>query len=111
MSRFQRHVFVCVHERPADSPKGCCASKGAGQVVSELKGRLFDRGLNTVVRANETSCLSQCMQGVSMVVYPEGVWYGGVTVADLDELIDEHLVGGRVVERLVCSHEPGGVKG
>jgi len=100
MAKFQRHVFVCINERPAGNPKGCCASKGGVEVASELKRRLYERGLKRIVRPNKSYCLDQCARGVAMVVYPEGVWYGRVTVDDLDEIIDEHIIGGRVVNRL-----------
>lgn len=100
MARFQRHVFVCINERPADSPKGCCAAKGGAEVAAELKRKLYERGLKRVVRANKAHCLDQCARGVAIVVYPEGVWYGGVTTDDVDELIEQHIIGGRPVERL-----------
>lgn len=70
-------------------------------MAAELKRRLYERGFKRVVRANKAYCLDQCSKGVAMVVYPEGVWYGGVTVDDVDEIIEEHVVHGRVVERLV----------
>ena len=100
MAQFQRHVFVCINQRPGDSPKGCCASKGGAEVAAELKRKLYDRGLKRIVRANKAYCLDQCARGVAMVVYPEGVWYGGVTLDDVDELIESHILGGRPVERL-----------
>lgn len=105
MAKFQRHVFTCVNQRPADSPKGCCAARGGAEVAEELKRRLYERGFKRVVRANKAYCLDQCSRGVTMVVYPEAVWYGGVTVDDLDEIIEEHIVGGRVVRRLVIPDE------
>jgi len=101
MPKFQRHIFTCINERPAGNPKGCCASKGGAAVAAELKKRLYDRGLKRIVRANKSYCLDQCANGIAMVVYPEAVWYGGVTIADLDEIIEEHIIGGRPVERLV----------
>jgi (2Fe-2S) ferredoxin len=101
MAKFQRHIFTCINQRPADSPKGCCALKGGEQVASELKRRLYERGFKRIVRPNKSYCLDQCALGVAMVVYPEAVWYGGVTVDDLDEIIDEHIVAGRPVQRLV----------
>lgn len=100
MAQFQRHVFVCMNRRPDDSPKGCCAARGGAEVAAELKRKLYERGLKRIVRANKAYCLDQCARGVAMVVYPEGVWYGGVTTEDVDELIDEHIVGGKPVERL-----------
>jgi len=52
------------------------------------------------VRINQAGCLDRCEEGPCVVVYPEGVWYTYVDKADIDEIIDEHLVNGRVVERL-----------
>jgi (2Fe-2S) ferredoxin len=103
---FQRHVFVCVNERPPDHPKGCCKQKGGEQVRDALKKKLGERGIKSEVRANNAGCLDQCEQGVTVVVYPEQVWYGHVTVADLDELIERHIVGGEVVERLMLPDQP-----
>src|SRR5262249_49128932 len=63
-------------------------------------------GIAKIVRANNAGCLDQCARGVSVVVYPEQVWYGGVTVDDVPEIVDEHLVNGRVVERLLMPDQP-----
>lgn len=54
-----------------------------------------------LVRANASGCLDACEFGVSVVVYPEGIWYGGVTVDDVPEIIDQHIIKGKVVERLL----------
>jgi (2Fe-2S) ferredoxin len=100
MPTFQRHVFVCINDRGPGHPKGSCGQEGAEEVAGELKRRLYERGLKRIVRANKAGCLDQCAHGTVLVVYPEGVWYGGVTVDDLDELIEEHVLNGRPVERL-----------
>jgi len=94
-------VFVCVHQRDPDDPKGCCASKDAAEVRSRLKKLAHEANLRGRVRINSAGCLDQCARGVTIVVYPEAVWYGGVTVDDVDELFREHVLGGRPVERLL----------
>ena len=101
MSRYQRHVFVCINERPAGHPKGCCLEKGSAKVRDHLKAELKRRGLASVVRANNSGCLDACEHGISMVVYPEGIWYGGVTVEDIPEIIDRTIIGGEVIQRLL----------
>jgi len=96
----ERHLFVCVNERDPASPKGCCAAKEAREVRSRLKKLAHDAGLRGRIRINSAGCLDRCAQGVTIVVYPEAVWYGHVTVADVDELFDRHVIGGEPVERL-----------
>ena len=105
MARFQKHIFICINEREPGDPKGCCAAKGGREVAAAFKKGLYDRGLKRIVRANKAMCLDQCAQGVTVVVYPEATWYGKVTLADVDEIIEEHIVGGRPVERLVLPPE------
>ena len=97
---FQRHVFVCTNERPEGHPKGSCKHRGGVGVRDELKNQLKQLGLSKIIRANNAGCLDQCEQGVTVVVYPEQVWYGGVKVEDVAAIVDEHLVGDVPVERL-----------
>lgn len=106
MPSFQRHVFVCINERPADHPKGCCKARGGVEVRDRLKSELSARGLGKTIRANNAGCLDQCEAGVTIVVYPEQVWYGHVTVDDIQEIIEKHLIGGEVVTRLLLPNQP-----
>jgi (2Fe-2S) ferredoxin len=108
MPPYQRHLFICVNERPADDPRGSCGPKGAEAVREAFKLALKARGLSKQLRANAAGCLDTCAHGVSVVVYPEGVWYARVTEADVAEIVEEHLVQGRIVERL---RMPGTVPG
>ena len=101
MSKFERHLFICTNKRPPEDPTGCCAAKGSDQVRAAFKSELKRRKLSSLVRANRAGCLSNCSNGVSVVVYPEGVWYGRVTLKDVDEIIEQHLIRGKVVERLL----------
>jgi (2Fe-2S) ferredoxin len=100
MSRFTRHIFICTNERPAGHPKGCCKEKGSETLVADFKAALAERGLAKHIRANKAGCLDACEFGASMVVYPDGIWYGHVTRADVAEIVEKHLVGGEPVERL-----------
>lgn len=101
MSRYDRHVFVCINERPKGHPKGCCLEKGSAAVRDAMKSLLHERGLKDRVRINNAGCLDACAHGISMVIYPEGIWYGGVKIADVPEIIDRTIINGEVIERLL----------
>ncbi len=98
--RFKYHVFVCENRRDPADPRGCCGAKGSEAVRAALKDEIGRRGLKQVVRANAAGCLDACAHGPTIVVYPEGVWYGGVRVEDVPELVESHLVNGVPLERL-----------
>lgn len=98
---FERHVFVCTNRRPEGSPKGCCASKGSEEVQVEFKRQLDAHGIKGAMRANKAGCLDACERGVTVCTYPDNVWYGGVKVEDVKEIVEQHLIGGKPVERLM----------
>ncbi|MBM3380832.1 MAG: (2Fe-2S) ferredoxin domain-containing protein [Betaproteobacteria bacterium] len=101
MSIYEKHVFVCENQRPEGDPRGCCASKGASAFTSALKQLVKDAGLSKKVRVNKSGCLDQCAFGAVAVVYPEGTWYRGVTEKDALEVFEQHIRGGKPVERLL----------
>jgi (2Fe-2S) ferredoxin len=105
MPKFEKHLFVCGNQRPAGSPRPCCDPEGKAELQKLFKEKLKARGLKGRVRANQAGCLDQCEHGPNLVVYPEGVWYGHVTPADVDEIIESHIVGGKPVERLMLADE------
>jgi (2Fe-2S) ferredoxin len=98
--RYRHHVFVCENRRDADDPRGCCAAKGSEAIRQALKEEIARRGLKREVRANAAGCLDACAHGPTVVVYPDGIWYGGVRVEDVAEIVERHLVDGVPVERL-----------
>lgn len=100
MPAYEKHVFVCTNERPDGHPRGCCAGKDSAAIRDQLKALVKERGLGKRIRVNAAGCLDQCEHGVTIVVYPEAVWYGFVTQGDVDEIVSSHLVGGTPVARL-----------
>ncbi|QJE74361.1 (2Fe-2S) ferredoxin domain-containing protein [Aerophototrophica crusticola] len=105
---FRAHVFVCTNERPDGHPRGCCKAKGAEQLRDYMKKRASALGLGKAVRVNNAGCLDRCELGPTLVIYPEGVWYTYADEADLDEILQTHLVEGGRVERLML--QPGDKK-
>ena len=101
MARFERHIFICENERPEGHPRGSCSGRGSTELTGAFKEALRRRGLGTRFRANKSGCLDACEFGPVVVVYPDAIWYGGVTVDDVEEIVERHLVGGVPVERLV----------
>ena len=100
MPKPERHVLMCLNQRPAGHPKGCCGEKGAEALFGRLKALVAERGMNDRVMVTRTGCLKHCSRGVTLAVDPENVWYAGVVDADLAEICDAHLAGGQPVERL-----------
>ena len=108
MPPYEKHVFVCINQRDPLDPKGCCSAKGSQEIRARLKDAVARAGLKGRIRVNAAGCLDQCAHGVTIVVYPEAVWYGHVTLEDVDEIVRSHLVEGRPVERLRLPHmRPG----
>ena len=101
---YQAHVFCCVNERPAGHPRGCCKNKGAEKLRNYMKARAKELGLQDV-RVNQAGCLDRCELGPTVVIYPEGIWYAIASVEDAEAVLQEHLIGGRRVERLML--QPG----
>jgi (2Fe-2S) ferredoxin len=100
LAPFERHVFVCQNVRPEGAPRPSCTSDGKSELLPQLQQFVKAAGLGGKVRINKAGCLDQCEHGPTVVVYPEAVWYGHVQPADAEEIVAEHLVGGRPVERL-----------
>lgn len=94
------HVFFCLNEREAGS--ACCAQRGSADMQAYAKQRIKALGLSGKgsIRINKAGCMDRCDEGPVLVVYPEGIWYTYIDRADIDEIIDSHLVKGTPVERL-----------
>ncbi len=101
MSYYDKHVFFCTHQR--EPGEGCCNNFGAQQMRDYVKNKVKALGLSVEgnrIRINSAGCMDRCAEGPVLVVYPEGVWYTYVDESDLDEIIEQHLKNGRIVERL-----------
>lgn len=98
---YEHHVFFCLNQR-APGERVCCANSGAQAAQEHAKKRIKQLGLagDGKVRINKAGCLERCEEGPALVIYPQGTWYTYVDNEDIDEIIDVHIVGGKIVERL-----------
>lgn len=100
MPKPKKHVLVCVQGRPPSHPRGSCQEKGCGDLYQAFMAQFQERNLWNDFMLTNTGCLGPCATGPSVLVYPEGVMYGGVKVEDVATIIEEHLIGDKPVERL-----------
>lgn len=101
MPKPKKHLLVCVQGRPKGHPRGSCQEKGCGQVWQAFSDAFTARNLwSSGFLLTNTGCLGPCHLGPSVLVYPEGVMYAGIKLADVETIIDEHLLRDQPVERL-----------
>ena len=100
MSYYKHHVFFCSNQR--EDGRACCQQHNALEMRNYVKSNIKQRDLagKGGIRINTAGCLDRCEEGPVLVVYPEEVWYTFVDKEDLDEIIEEHLINNRPVERL-----------
>ena len=106
-SYYRHHIFFCLNQRANN--EACCAQHDVQAGFDHCKLRVKAAGLNGPggVRVNKAGCLDRCAGGPVAVVYPEAVWYSYVDQSDIDEIVDSHLIGGKVVVRLLLAPDVG----
>jgi (2Fe-2S) ferredoxin len=97
---YDKHIFICVNQRAEGAPRKSCGEAHGMEIVEAFKKKLKEKNLPIKLRAQKSGCLDICDFGQTLVIYPEGVFYVGVSLNDVDEIIEEHIVNNRVVERL-----------
>ena len=95
MDFIRAHILVCTGTG--------CSSAGAEGIISEFEAQLKKHDLDKEVRVVKTGCLGLCAKGPNVVVYPEGVYYSHVSAEDVPEIVEEHILKGRKVDRLIYS--------
>lgn len=101
---YDKHIFICTNERKNSTRKSCGEAHGL-ELVAKFKEELKTRNIDLKIRVQKSGCLDICDFGPTLVVYPEGIFYVGVTTLDVNEIIEEHLLNDRPVERLRLSKE------
>ena len=96
---FDVHLFVCTNRRPDGHARGSCAERGSEKLRDYMKARAKELGIANI-RVNSAGCLDRCELGPCVVIYPEGVWYRVDSTADIDAVLQDHVMAGGRVERL-----------
>ena len=104
---YQRHIFFCLNQR--DNGQAACAEHAANDAFAHCKAQVKALGLagQGKVRVNKAGCLDRCAGGPVAVVYPEGTWYTYIDTQDIDDIVQQHLRDGQVVQRLLLAPEVG----
>jgi len=105
MAKFTHHLFICCNQREAGHRRGSCDPAGAEALRNKFKIEAKKRGLSPEVRANKAGCLDQCELGACMVIYPQEIWYGKVQLDDVERILDETVINGRILEDLAIDED------
>lgn len=100
---YDLHIFVCTNQRSGNERLSCGEKHGL-DLVTEFK-RLTKNNKDVKLRVNRSGCLGICDFGPTIAIYPQGVFYVGVQVQDVAEIVEAHLINGQPVQRLLLKHE------
>ncbi len=95
MRQFRKHVLVCTNKKPLH-----CGQKGGLELLETFRLEVEKRGLSGDIFVTKTGCTSQHHCGPTVIIYPDGVWYKEVRKEYVSEIIESHLMGGKIVERI-----------
>lgn len=99
MNKPTKHIFVCTSSRMTGVAKGFCHTKGALEIIQKFTEKLEEEDITDVMVSN-TGCFGICEKGPIVAVYPDNVWYGSVSTDDVDEIVESHIMNGKIVEKL-----------
>ncbi len=103
MPPFTHHIFICTNQRDSGHRRGCCDPEGDESLRSAFKTEVRKRNLQPLVRANKAGCLDQCEHGPTVVIYPQGIFYGNVGLQDVSRIIEETVIEGKILDDLRIS--------
>lgn len=99
-------ILICDSHRPRIHGGGCCSDKGGEGLYQQLADKLASRGLSEQVTLRQSGCMKNCRAGITLRVLEDDTTYGRVKSADLDDIIEQHLLGGQPVARLLVAATP-----
>lgn len=98
---YDKHIFICTNQRAEGAARKSCGEAHGLEIVDAFKKKLKEKNLTIKVRAQKAGCLDICDFGQTIAVYPDGIFYVGVALNDVDEIINQHIINNKPVERLV----------
>ena len=101
---YDKHIFICVNQREQGAARRSCGEAHGLEVVDAFKKKVKELNLPIRLRAQKAGCLDICDFGQTVAIYPDGVFYVGVQPSDVDEIIQEHIIHNRPVERLILEN-------
>ena len=101
---YEKHIFVCNNQRKEGATRKSCGEAHGLEIVDSFKKRLKELNLPIKLRAQKCGCLDICDFGQTVAIYPEGVFYVGVEIEDINEIIEEHIIHNRPVQRLILEN-------
>jgi (2Fe-2S) ferredoxin len=100
MQKPSKHIFICTSSRHNGQQKGFCHAQAGVDVLMKFMEEIEMREMGGEVFINNTGCFGICEKGPIVVIYPDNVWYKSVTPEDVAEIVESHIEGGKIVERL-----------
>ena len=104
-AKFDKHIFICTNDRGPDHPRGDCVKCGGADIRMRFVHLINKNGLKGKVRANKSGCLDVCEIGPAVVIYPQNIWYTGISVEDVDEIFEKSIIKDEVVDHLVSGEK------
>jgi (2Fe-2S) ferredoxin len=96
--KYEKHIFVCANQKAEG--KKCCGEAFGMEAVQHLRSRIKQANLQVEIRAQKAGCLDVCQHGPALVIYPEGTFYGSLTMENLDQIFDSHILKGEKIKSL-----------
>lgn len=94
------HIFICRNTKTGSESSPSCGAKGADALIAHMKKQLSKLKTATNIRVNKSGCLGECNRGIALVIYPQNVWYSMRDVNDINRIIDEHILEGKIIDDL-----------
>lgn len=96
--RYNKHIFICTNQKAEG--KACCGEARGMELVNKFKEVLREKGLQGKVRAQRSGCIDACSNGPALVIYPEGTYYGHITLNDVERIVEQHVENNQILPDL-----------